>query len=505
MNSNEQVRPFAFPGPGKGLKPSVNIERAEPELQVMAGRSRRRQKDSGWNDGDKGRLRQFVTKRQPEPDESGNVALRPAFAVAVEGEGAKENRKPMARLRRKGSEALSVSVENASESVPDGKESSEALSQNASGSDLQSASDDVESVEELRAPEAKEVPHQADVDEEPDVEATVETDSTGISASKNETPSDLAATNSDIDQSTEVAGKAAPSVPPSTAAAALQKAMDDMFQKGLEQGRQEALNDQAKVVHQQAFDQGVESGRQTGYEEGLQQGLSAAADELSHRFAGIEALIHEMEEHRRLLSRQQVMGAARLLERLVIEVVRTELRHSPEQIQAVVEEAVHLLDRTDHESIALRVHPDDAAWLQGFVQNSSEAFVVRPDPAITRGGCRIEGRLGHVDATLEERLTDCIEQLRTCLLEDPLEAPPVDISPVYDRIQPKKEVHSGAHSVAHSNAVTASSGRLSPEPELPSAELSAVAQRPAVPASDSFFGSEASGQSGLGAWGDLGQ
>ena len=522
MNSNEQVRPFAFPESGKGLKPLVSSDQAQPEFQTMVGRSSLRQKDSGRSGRDeKRRLRQLVSKRQSESDESGSAVLRPAFAVSVNDEHAIEAVKPEQHFRQKRSELSSARIKNESGSIPEkevatdlikpessvsGHQAGElsAIENEAAAAQTAPVQDEVESHSEIKAEVADEaivkeaivkeaIVKEAIVKEAIAKEAIVKEAIVKEAIVKEAIVKEVPASSAEpvVNQSADDVEKTVTGKPASSAAATLQKALDDMFRKGLEQGRQEALKQQAEGVYQDAYDQGVEAGRLAGFEEGRQQGLAAGADEISQRFAGIESLVRAMEDHRRLLSHHQVLGAAQLLERLVIEVVRTELRHSPEQIRAVVEEAVHLLDRTEHESIALRVHPDDAAWLQGFVESSAEAFVVRPDPAITRGGCRIEGRLGHVDATLEERLTDCIEQLRTGLLEDPRAAPPIDVSPIYDSVQAKPAV--------------ATVEKLRPEPELPAVGLLAKADKPAMSAGDSFFGSGSSGQSELGAWGDLGQ
>ena len=485
MNSNEHVRPFAFPEPGQTLKQATSDDQQERELSVFAGRSRRRQQDSSGNGGNSGngrkRLRQFVgggqaRLGQPESEQSGKTDLRPAFALSAEGEKASDDRRLRQRGRRVQSDDAPAEMESEPESeaaVQKHDSAAPTAADKVGGEFLRSDGQDHEAV----------VAHSADTS--PDVKPAEKEVSVDVSGPDSKTQN----LNEAINSAPAAAGSLQASVgtqkEASSAAATLQKALDNRFQEGLEQGRQEALQKQAEGVHQQAFEQGVESGREAGFQEGLQQGLAAAADELNQRFSGIEALMQAMDEHRRLLSHQQVLGVARLLERLVIEVVRTELRHSPEQIRAVVEEAVHLLDRTEHESVSLRVNPDDATWLQGFVENSADAFVIRPDSAITRGGCRIEGRLGHVDATLEERLTDCIEQLRTCLLEDPQEAPPIDISAVYDVAKP---------------AVAAF-----PEPELPTARPAEATAEPAGSVTDSYFGLGSTGQSGLGAWGDLGQ
>ena len=281
--------------------------------------------------------------------------------------------------------------------------------------------------------------------------------------------------------------------PSSLAAQTLQKALNEQFQLGLEQGRQEAEQKLLTELRQQAYEQGLAEGRETGYQQGIQEGLEGSAAVLQERAGTLEQAASQIDDYKQLLNHQQVLDAARLLESLLLEVVRVELRHSPQQIARVVEEAVRLLDRPEREPVSLRVHPDDSGWLQEFVNNSLDTFVVCPDSAITRGGCRVESRVGDVDATVEERLTDCITQLRNCLLENPEEAGAIDLSPVYEP------------------AVTQTESEALVKPLAPAQPVSKIIQVPVKPVQPepqpAVFNTEpaTSDEAGLGAWGDLGQ
>ena len=270
----------------------------------------------------------------------------------------------------------------------------------------------------------------------------------------------------------------------------LQQALDAKLQEGIEQGRREALAERSEEVTREARDLGFESGQKAGFDEGFQAGLAASKEELLQRLNSASALLAEIENSRQLLAHRQVVEVSRLLERLVMEVVRVELRHSPEQIQSVVEEAVYLLDRSEHETLAIRLHPDDVAWVGEFIDSQSDAFALRPDPQVTRGGCKVEGRLGHVDATLEERLTDCIEQLRSSLLEDPEILPPIDLSPV--KAQESVPSYRRPPSVPASHAQQPAT--------MPSRTDYSEGKR-----SKSAPGLASQPVAGLGAWGDLGQ
>jgi flagellar assembly protein FliH len=64
--------------------------------------------------------------------------------------------------------------------------------------------------------------------------------------------------------------------------------------------------------------------------------------------------------------------------------------------------------------LVLRLHPDDATWLEQNPTALSElreqqtlasSLELRPDPSITRGGCVVESNIGELDARVETRLT----------------------------------------------------------------------------------------------------
>jgi flagellar assembly protein FliH len=125
--------------------------------------------------------------------------------------------------------------------------------------------------------------------------------------------------------------------------------------------------------------------------------------------------------------------AAKLLATLTQQAHERAARTERDAMQAVLLVAAQLLGRTLEarpEEIAsllspqlarmrrglqlvLRLHPDDAAWLDAHPSALAElrqrhqlkdALTVRHDPRITRGGCVIESTEGELDARIETRL-----------------------------------------------------------------------------------------------------
>ena len=206
--------------------------------------------------------------------------------------------------------------------------------------------------------------------------------------------------------------------------AAIQKILDEMFQKGLEQGRQEGRAEQLESVKEETRQSGFSEGQQQGAEQGFQQGLEKAEQALRSRYAVLEHLSDELVRQKNILDDRQCGLAARLLEKLLLDILRVELRHSSERIESVVRESLALLDADDQEVLRVYLHPDDLIWVADLADSEHLTLRLIEDPQLMRGGCRVEGALGDVDATLESRLSAGIEHIRAMLGNDELENKP---------------------------------------------------------------------------------
>jgi flagellar assembly protein FliH len=102
----------------------------------------------------------------------------------------------------------------------------------------------------------------------------------------------------------------------------------------------------------------------------------------------------------------------RLVLTLARQVIRRELHTQPGEILAVIREAVGLLPMAARD-VRVHVHPDDHRFLNELLgeDDSERAWRLVDDPALSRGGCRVEAERSQVDATLERRLAQLASQL----------------------------------------------------------------------------------------------
>lgn len=157
-----------------------------------------------------------------------------------------------------------------------------------------------------------------------------------------------------------------------------------------------------------SLDELLQGARQAGYQDGYRDGM-AALDAFKQSFAKqisaqVGALVASFDGEMQGLEQDIARTLARSAVELARQVVRSELATRPELISAVAHDAVEaLLINARH--VRVRVHPDDLPLVldgAGEEMRAREAQVI-PDPAIARGGCKVDADICSVDASLAAR------------------------------------------------------------------------------------------------------
>lgn len=161
-----------------------------------------------------------------------------------------------------------------------------------------------------------------------------------------------------------------------------------------------------EAAHAEGFAQGHEAGARE-VREAQEATVRKAAEETAVRMG---QLLHSTREH---LSRSEEQIARQLLELacdLARQVVRAELSSTPETLRTVVNEALALAVEDGRPAI-LRVHPQDADWLQTGWTDGPATVKLLPDDSIAPGGCVLESTQATVDATVEKRWARAVANL----------------------------------------------------------------------------------------------
>lgn len=150
-------------------------------------------------------------------------------------------------------------------------------------------------------------------------------------------------------------------------------------------------------TYEAAHAEGLEQGKKKGYATGLAE-IQAQA----HRLMQIITVLHEPLSQLDDQIEQELVSLSIAIAR---QIVRRELKIDPDQIVAVVREAVASLP-VGSRNIHLHLHPEDAVLVRSALSLSGNDKTWRlvEDPILTRGGCKVITDISQIDATIDTRL-----------------------------------------------------------------------------------------------------
>jgi flagellar assembly protein FliH len=188
--------------------------------------------------------------------------------------------------------------------------------------------------------------------------------------------------------------------------AALQRAVADGFQEGIDKGYREGLEQGREAGHREGFQRGVEDGKALGLEEGRQQGRRAfdeAGQPLDRLIEAFEGFRQEYEQARREELLELVQKVAR-------QVIRCELTLHPTQLLTLAEEALSAMPG-DQEDVRIHLNPEECARIRELTPERAAAWRLVPDEKLPLGECRVLTAQAEADIGCQQRLDSCMETL----------------------------------------------------------------------------------------------
>ncbi|AMO93952.1 flagellar assembly FliH family protein [Collimonas fungivorans] len=157
-------------------------------------------------------------------------------------------------------------------------------------------------------------------------------------------------------------------------------------------------------LRQQAQEDGASAGLRQGHAEGWQEGYRAGLETAQNEAGSLRALSLAMPDALRQAEKELADDLLTLALDIAQQVVRQALAVEPQLILAAVRELLQTepaLSGTPR----LLLHADDMALVQQYLAEDLQAagWLLRSDPAIARGGCRVQASSGELDATMETR------------------------------------------------------------------------------------------------------
>ncbi|NOZ38112.1 MAG: flagellar assembly protein FliH [Gammaproteobacteria bacterium] len=155
-------------------------------------------------------------------------------------------------------------------------------------------------------------------------------------------------------------------------------------------------------IQKQAYSEGHESGYRDGHVKGLAQGDT----EVRQKAETFQELIQTLDMPFDELDEQVIEQTAQLAIAVARQIIRRELHTDPDQVVAVVRDALKALPVAARK-IRVFLHPDDAVLVREVLSlhdDDSQTWRIIEDPLLSRGGCKINSENSTIDASVEMRL-----------------------------------------------------------------------------------------------------
>jgi flagellar assembly protein FliH len=174
--------------------------------------------------------------------------------------------------------------------------------------------------------------------------------------------------------------------------------------------------DEIEAMQKQAYDEAFAQGKKDGYSEGFNEGSKQGYEEnvqvLQKKAIEFSSLMESLSQPFKVLDAEVEKELVKLSIAIATQIIRREIKLEPGQVIAAVREAIKVLPLSS-QKISLRLHPEDTDLVRAALSldEMSHAWRIVEDPLITRGGCKVDTEVSHVDATVENRLAAVIATL----------------------------------------------------------------------------------------------
>ena len=161
--------------------------------------------------------------------------------------------------------------------------------------------------------------------------------------------------------------------------------------------------EEIEALQKQAYDEAVKAGREDGLKQGLRE-MEVKAKQLQNMFNFLQQPLNELDKE---VEQQLTELAIMLSEKLLQKESKLDVQH----IQNLVHESLEYLPAKSRD-IQVRLNADDIALLtQAEIDIDQQSWSCVADNSITPGGCVIESNSSHIDATVETRVQQLVDQL----------------------------------------------------------------------------------------------
>lgn len=173
--------------------------------------------------------------------------------------------------------------------------------------------------------------------------------------------------------------------------------------------RDEALRPQTVEEIEALQKQAYEEAKKSGYADGLKQGLDEMKLKANKLVSIVNFMQHPLEEMNSEVEHELAALAVLLAEKLLKKESSLDAQH----IHSLVHESLDYLPIKARD-VRVRLNPDDIALLnQAEIDTNDQVWSCVSDSSVRAGGCIIESDTSHIDATIETRVQQLVDQLNS--------------------------------------------------------------------------------------------
>ncbi|MBL4832886.1 MAG: flagellar assembly protein FliH [Pseudomonas sp.] len=185
--------------------------------------------------------------------------------------------------------------------------------------------------------------------------------------------------------------------------------------------------EELEQIREEAYNEGFATGEKDGFHSGQLKGQKEAKSKIDARLAELEALMTQLMDPMHEQDDQIEDMLLKLVELTVRQVVQRELQTDSSQITKVLRGALKALPM-GAENIRIYLNPVDFDAAKALRERHEEKWRLLEDDQLLAGGCRLETEHSQLDATVETRLQQIIDQLFDQHREQRAHPPEPDIS-----------------------------------------------------------------------------
>ncbi|SED16448.1 flagellar assembly protein FliH [Pseudomonas saponiphila] len=185
--------------------------------------------------------------------------------------------------------------------------------------------------------------------------------------------------------------------------------------------------EELESIRQEAYNEGFATGEKEGFHSTTLKVRQEAEVALAAKLQALEQLMVNLFEPIAEQDTQIEKTLVELVKHVTREVIQRELAMDSSQIEHVMREALKLLP-LGVGNVRLYVNPQDFEQVKSLRERHEESWRIVEDEALLPGGCRAETEHSRIDASVETRITQAMDQLFDQMHEQSLHPAAADLS-----------------------------------------------------------------------------